>query len=60
MRQSNHLGKTLREDPKEAQMAAHQLMLRAGYIKQIAAGVYAHMPLLLRTLNKYLKLSARK
>jgi len=52
MRQSNHLGKTLREDPKEAQTAAHKLMLRAGYIKQIAAGVYAHMPLLLRTLNK--------
>jgi prolyl-tRNA synthetase len=52
MRQSNHLGKTLREDPKEAQTAAHKLMLRAGYIQQIAAGVYAHMPLLLRTLNK--------
>ncbi|MEJ2729323.1 MAG: proline--tRNA ligase, partial [Deltaproteobacteria bacterium] len=52
MRQSNHLGKTLREDPKEAQTLAHKLMLRAGYIKQIAAGVYAHMPLLLRTLNK--------
>ncbi len=52
MRQSNHLGKTLREDPREAQTAAHKLMLRAGYIKQIAAGVYAYMPLLLRTLNK--------
>jgi prolyl-tRNA synthetase len=52
MRQSNHLGKTLREDPKDAQTVAHKLMLRAGFIKQIAAGVYAHMPLLLRTLNK--------
>jgi prolyl-tRNA synthetase len=52
MRQSNHIGKTLREDPKEAQTPAHKLMLRAGYIKQIAAGVYAQMPLLLRTLNK--------
>ena len=47
MRQSNHLGKTLREDPREAQTVAHKLMLRAGYIQQIAAGVYAHMPLLL-------------
>ena len=52
MRQSNHIGKTLREDPREAQTVAHKLMLRAGYIQQIAAGVYAHMPLLLRTLNK--------
>lgn len=52
MRQSNHLGKTLKQDPTEAQTVAHKLMLRAGYIRQIAAGVYAHMPLLLRTLNK--------
>lgn len=52
MRQSNHLGKTLREDPREAQTAAHKLMLRAGYIKQIATGVYAYMPLLLQTLKK--------
>ncbi|HOW67392.1 MAG TPA: proline--tRNA ligase [Candidatus Paceibacterota bacterium] len=52
MRQSRHLGKTLREVPKDAQTAAHALMLRAGYLQQLAAGVYVYQPLLLRTLNK--------
>jgi len=52
MRQSKHLGNTLRETPKDAQTAAHRLMLRAGYIKQLSAGLYVYMPLLLRSLNK--------
>jgi prolyl-tRNA synthetase len=52
MRQSRLLGRTLREVPKDAQTAAHALMLRAGYIQQLSAGVYIYMPLLLRTLNK--------
>jgi len=52
MRQSKHIGKTLKEDPKDAQAVAHKLMLRAGYIKQVSAGVYTYMPFLLRTLNK--------
>jgi len=52
MRQSKHIGKTLKEDPKDAQTVAHKLMLRAGYIKQVSAGVYTYMPFLLRTLNK--------
>lgn len=52
MRQSRHVGKTLREVPKDAQTAAHALMLRAGYIKQLSAGVYIYLPLLWRTLNK--------
>lgn len=52
MRQSRHVGKTLREAPKDAQTAAHALMLRAGYIQQISAGVYTYLPLLFRTLNK--------
>lgn len=52
MRQSRHVGKTLRETPKDAQTAAHALMLRAGYIRQLSAGVYIYMPLLYRTLNK--------
>jgi prolyl-tRNA synthetase len=60
MRQLNHLGKTLREDPREAQTAAHKLMLRAGYIKQIAARVYAYMPLLLQTLNKISQIIRKK
>jgi prolyl-tRNA synthetase len=52
MRQSRLLGRTLREVPKDAQTAAHALMLRAGYIQQLSAGVYIYMPLLLRALNK--------
>jgi len=52
MRQSNHIGKTLKEDPKEAQTAGHKLLIRGGYIRQISPGVYAYMPFLLRTLNK--------
>jgi len=52
MRQSRHLGKTLKETPNEAQTIAHQLMLRAGYIKQISAGIYTYMPLLFRVIQK--------
>ena len=52
MRQSKHTGKTLKEDPKDAQTIAHRLMLRGGYIKQVSAGVYTYLPFLLRTLNK--------
>ncbi len=52
MRQSRHIGKTLRETPKDAQTIAHSLMLRAGYIQQLSAGVYVYMPLLHRTLTR--------
>ncbi|HXP61684.1 MAG TPA: proline--tRNA ligase [Dongiaceae bacterium] len=52
MKQSRLLGKTLREAPKDAQTAAHSLMLRAGYIQQLSAGVYVYMPLLYRTLTR--------
>lgn len=52
MKQSRLLGKTLREAPKDAQTAAHALMLRAGYIQQLSSGVYIYLPLLHRTLTK--------
>lgn len=52
MRQSRHIGRTSREVPRDAHTASHQLMLRAGYIKQISAGVYCYLPLLHRTLMK--------
>ncbi len=42
----------MREVPKDAQTAAHALMLRAGYIHQVSAGVYDYLPLLQRTLRK--------
>jgi len=52
MKQSKLIGRTLREAPKDAQTAAHALMLRAGYIQQLSAGVYVYLPLLHRTLTK--------
>jgi prolyl-tRNA synthetase len=42
----------LRETPKEAEIASHRLMLRAGMIRQEAAGIYAFLPLGLRVLDK--------
>jgi prolyl-tRNA synthetase len=52
MKQSRHLGRTLRDVPKEAHTVAHKLMLRAGYIKQLSAGLYTYMPLMTRVLQK--------
>jgi len=52
MRLSQHVGKTLRETPKDAQIPSHALLLRAGYIAQVAAGIYIYLPLLTRTLEK--------
>ncbi|HAH08821.1 MAG TPA: proline--tRNA ligase, partial [Alphaproteobacteria bacterium] len=42
----------LRDDPAEAQIVSHRVMLRAGLIKQQSAGIYAWLPLGLRVLNK--------
>ena len=42
---------TLREDPSEAEAASHRLLLRAGFIRQVAAGVYTTLPMGLRTLR---------
>ena len=52
MRLSQMLFVTLREDPAEAEIPSHKLLLRAGYIRRIASGVYAYLPLLWRVLNK--------
>jgi len=43
---------TLREDPAEAEVASHRLLLRAGYIRQLAAGIYSYLGLAQRSLNK--------
>jgi len=43
---------TLREAPADAEVASHKLLLRAGYIRQLAAGVYSYLPLGQRALNK--------
>lgn len=52
MRMSNLLVPTLREVPSEAEIASHKLMLRAGYIRRMAAGIYSYLPLGLRSLQK--------
>ena len=46
------VSKTLRFDPPEAETASHRLMLRAGLIQQVAAGVYSYLPLAWRALRK--------
>jgi prolyl-tRNA synthetase len=43
---------TLREAPSDAEVASHKLLLRAGYIRQLGAGIYSYLPLGQRSLNK--------
>ena len=52
MRASRFFIATLKEDPAEAEVASHRLMLRAGLIRQPARGIYTWMPLGLRVLRK--------
>ena len=52
MRVSETLIPTLREDPGEAETVSHRLMLRAGLIRKVAAGIYTYLPLGLRVLRK--------
>ncbi|GJD50481.1 Proline--tRNA ligase [Methylobacterium crusticola] len=52
MRLSRYFLPILRETPKEAEIVSHRLMLRAGMIRQEAAGIYAWLPLGLRVLNR--------
>ncbi|HLR92860.1 MAG TPA: proline--tRNA ligase [Atopostipes sp.] len=52
MKQSQIFIPTLRETPSDADVPSHQLMLRAGYIRQISAGVYTYMPLAWRVIKK--------
>ena len=52
MRTSQLLLPTLREDPGEAETVSHRLMLRAGLIRKVAAGIYTYLPLGLRIIRK--------
>lgn len=52
MRYSQYLLPTLREDPAEAEVVSHKLMIRAGMIRKVAAGIYTFLPLGLRVLKK--------
>jgi prolyl-tRNA synthetase len=52
MRLSTLFVPTLRDDPAEAEIASHRLLLRAGFIRQVTAGVYTTLPLGLRAMRK--------
>ena len=52
MRLSEYFLPTLKENPSEAQIVSHRLMLRAGMVRQSAAGIYSWLPLGLRVLRK--------
>lgn len=52
MRLSTLFGRTLREVPSDAEVVSHQLCLRAGLIRQVAAGIYSYLPLGWRVLRK--------
>ncbi|MCZ8514691.1 proline--tRNA ligase [Paenibacillus filicis] len=58
MRQQHFLMPTLREVPADAETASHRLLLRGGYIRQLAAGVYTYLPLgqrVLRNLERIIR-----
>ncbi len=52
MRYSQYFIPTVKETPSDAEVISHQLMLRAGMIRKIAAGVYNYLPLGLRSIRK--------
>lgn len=52
MRLSKLFGLTLRETPAEAETTSHQLLLRAGFMRQLGAGIFSYLPLAHRALNK--------
>ena len=52
MRWSQLFIPTLREEPSDAEVVSHKLLLRAGMIRQLGAGIYSYLPLAKRSLNK--------
>jgi prolyl-tRNA synthetase len=60
MRLSRYFLPLLKETPTDAQIVSHQLMLRAGLVRQTSAGIYAWLPVGLRVLNKIADLVRRE
>jgi prolyl-tRNA synthetase len=52
MKASQFLVSTLKEAPQDAEIVSHQLMIRAGMIKKLGAGIYSYMPMGLRVIRK--------
>jgi prolyl-tRNA synthetase len=53
MRYSSFFIPTLKETPSDAEVVSHQLMMRAGMIRKVSAGIYTYMPLGLRSIRKF-------
>jgi prolyl-tRNA synthetase len=53
MKQSKLLIQTYRETPRDADVVSQQLMMRAGMIQKVAAGIYDYLPLVLRSIRKF-------
>ncbi|MBI4482067.1 MAG: proline--tRNA ligase, partial [Acidobacteria bacterium] len=56
MRWSRSFIPTLRQDPAEAEVPSHRLLLRGGYVRQLAAGVYSYLPLAQRVMLKIFRI----
>lgn len=52
MRFSKYFSQTLRENPADTEIASHQLLVRAGFIRQLGAGIFSYLPLAYRVVNK--------
>ena len=52
LRMSTLLLRTLRDDPADAEVASHRLLVRAGFVRRVAAGIYSWLPLGYRTYRK--------
>ena len=52
MKLSTYFAPTLKEDPKDAEVVSHRLLLRAGFIRKVAAGIYDFLPLGIRSLRR--------
>ena len=52
MKASQFFVSTLKEAPADAEVVSHKLMMRAGYIKRLGAGIYSYMPMGLRVIRK--------
>ena len=52
MRMSKQFGQTLRDAPSDAEVTSHKLLVRAGFIRQLGAGIYSLMPMGKRSIDK--------
>ena len=60
MRWSRYYLYTTREVPNDAEVISHQLMVRTGMIKKLAAGIYTYMPFGWRSLQKFMAIVRRE